>query len=419
MHDPKTIASNPKQFENAMRERGVSVDVDLIKALDEKARSAQQEADARRSQRNDIAANIGKLMAGSGSDLALLAIENGKTMSKELQKQEEAATIAQKVAKDELNDYLATLPNIRHPSVPLGGEENNSVEKEWEGAGLLQSIHHADMGMGLWSDYANKPQGSRLTAMRGAAAKLSRAITQYMLDMHTKRHGYEEFNLPVLVSDSALFGTGQLPKFEDDLYRTKGAYLAPTAEVMLTNMVADNLFVNMDEFPIRMVAYSLCFRSEAGSAGRDTRGILRQNQFEKVELVSITHPDQSEEELERMTWCAEQILEGLELPYRRVLLAAEDMGFAAQKTYDLEVWMAGEGVYREISSCSLCGDFQMRRMNTRIKDGKKRFHPHSLNGSALAVGRTLAAVMEYYRAEDGGIDVPTELIPYFGPERLR
>lgn len=408
MHNVKDIITDPQGFVDAMRIRGVEFNAELFLGIENRMRTAQFRMESIRAERNRIASQIGIL--SRGDDVS--QIEALKAESNQLSSQEHHAEMEYQKAKANLKAIIDSLPNLADVSVPEGGEESNTVVKEW-GDEFRHTRHHADAATSISSELAHKLGNGRLSVLRGGAARLSRALTQFMLDNHTRYHGYEEINAPVLVHNAALYGTGQLPKFEDDLFTTSGGYLAPTAEVMLTNLVAGDLITTPEEFPMRFVAQSQCFRLEAGSAGRDTRGILRQNQFEKVELVSIVLPVNAEDELERMTWCAEQILEQLGLPYRRVLLAAQDMGFSARKTYDLEVWMAGEGVFREISSCSWCGDFQARRMNTRVKIGKEKVFPHTLNGSALAVGRTLAALIEYYlHPTNGHVYVPEVLQDY-------
>ncbi|HEY4585039.1 MAG TPA: serine--tRNA ligase, partial [Brevundimonas sp.] len=336
----------------------------------------------------------------------------------------------------ELRDLLAGLKNLAAAGVPDGEDENDNVEvlKWGEPRTTGPAKDHADLGeaLGLLDfEAAAKMSGSRFAVLKGQLARLERAIGQFMLDMQTDKHGYQEVNPPLLVRDEAMFGTGQLPKFEEDLFRaTDGKYptdildlmgdqrwLIPTAEVSLTNLVREQI-LSEDEVaqPLRMTALTPCFRAEAGSAGRDTRGLIRQHQFSKVEMVSICRPEDSEAEHERMTGCAEAVLQALELPYRKVLLCKGDMGFSAQKTYDLEVWLPSQNTYREISSCSNCGDFQARRMDARFKRAgeKKTEFLHTLNGSGLAVGRTLVAVMENYQQEDGTIAVPAALQPYMG-----
>jgi seryl-tRNA synthetase len=330
------------------------------------------------------------------------------------------------VAQAELDAIIQALPNLPDLSVPVGDDETgNVVVKHWGTPPQFPFVpkDHVAIGEALGGmdfEGAARISGSRFVVLSGQMARLERALGQFMLDQHTEKNGYQETNAPVLVRDHALFGTGQLPKFEEDLFKTTdGRYLIPTSEVSLTNLVREQI-IDDERLPIRMTALSPCFRSEAGSAGRDTRGMIRQHQFWKVELVSITTPEISEAEHERMTASAEGILEALKLPYRRVLLCTGDMGFSAQRTYDLEVWLPGQndgtGAYREISSCSNCGDFQARRMEsrTRAKGEKATRFVHTLNGSGLAVGRTLVAVLENYQQEDGTIRVPDVLVPYMG-----
>jgi seryl-tRNA synthetase len=330
------------------------------------------------------------------------------------------------VAQAELDAIIQALPNLPDLSVPVGDDETgNVVVKHWGTPPQFPFVpkDHVAIGEALGGmdfEGAARISGSRFVVLSGQMARLERALGQFMLDQHTEKNGYQETNAPVLVRDHALFGTGQLPKFEEDLFKTTdGRYLIPTSEVSLTNLVREQI-IDDERLPIRMTALSPCFRSEAGSAGRDTRGMIRQHQFWKVELVSITTPETSEAEHERMTASAEGILEALKLPYRRMLLCTGDMGFSAQRTYDLEVWLPGQndgtGAYREISSCSNCGDFQARRMEsrTRAKGEKATRFVHTLNGSGLAVGRTLVAVLENYQQEDGTIRVPDVLVPYMG-----
>jgi seryl-tRNA synthetase len=321
----------------------------------------------------------------------------------------------------EQDDALAVLPNLPSADVPDGADENDNVEiSRWGTPRTIENAkEHFELGEALgMMDFATaaKMSGSRFVILRSKLARLERALAQFMIDTQTEEHGYTEVSPPVLVRDTALYGTGQLPKFAEDLFRTSSDhYLIPTAEVVLTNLVADSI-VDPAELPMRVTAWTPCFRSEAGSAGRDTTGMIRQHQFYKVEMVSITTPDQSDAELERMTGCAEAILQKLNLPYRRLLLCTGDMGFGARKTYDLEVWLPGQGRYREISSCSNCGDFQARRMKARFKAAgdKATQFVHTLNGSGLAVGRTLVAVLENYQQPDGSIVIPEVLRPYMG-----
>ena len=320
-----------------------------------------------------------------------------------------------------LRETVSAVPNVLDAAVPDGRDEtDNKVEKVWGTPRELGFApkEHFEIGekLGLM-DFAaaGKLAGSRFTVLRGALARLERALGQFMLDVHTAEHGYSETMVPLLVNDAAMFGTGQLPKFAEDLFRTTdGRWLIPTAEVSLTNLVAGEI-LPAPRLPMRMTALTPCFRSEAGSAGRDVRGMLRQHQFTKVEMVSVARPEESEAEHERMTRCAEVILERLELPYRRMLLCAGDTGFSSTKTYDLEVWLPGQGMYREISSCSNTGAFQARRMNARFRnaEGKPEFL-HTLNGSGVAVGRALIAVLENYQNEDGSVTVPAALLGYMG-----
>ena len=323
--------------------------------------------------------------------------------------------------QSDLEALIAGIPNLPSDDVPTGGNENDNALVHQRGNirnfGFDPKEHDAiGAPLGLDFETAQKVSGARFAYLRGGIARLSRALGQFMLDLHTGEFGYQEVAPPVLVRDEALFGTGQLPKFAEDQFRTTdGRWLIPTAEVSLTNIVREKILADI-ELPIRFTALTPCFRSEAGAAGRDTRGMIRQHQFDKVELVSITRPEDSDDEHERMTACAEAVLDKLELPYRRMLLCTGDMGFTAQKTFDLEVWLPGQERYREISSCSNCGDFQARRMNTRYRpEGEKgtRF-VHTLNGSGLAVGRALVAVIENYQEEDGSVRVPTVLSPYMG-----
>lgn len=325
-----------------------------------------------------------------------------------------------------MRDLLSAIPNLPAPEVPAGEDEAGNVEeKRWGDQRIFNFApkEHADLGPALGMDFETgaKLSGARFTFLRGDMARLHRALAQFMLDLHTRSHGYTECNPPVLVNDAAMYGTDKLPKFAEDSFRTTdGRWLVPTSEVSLTASVADSILGDLAE-PIRLTAHTLCFRSEAGSAGRDTRGFIRQHQFEKVELVAICRPEHSEAEHARMAGCAEAVLEGLDLPYRRMLLCTGDMGFGARKTWDLEVWLPGQQSYREISSISNTGDFQARRMNARFRpEGEKatRF-VHTLNGSGLAVGRTLVAVIENYQQEDGSVTVPAALAAYMGgTERL-
>lgn len=420
MHDIRAIRDNPAAFVSGWSSRGVAdaqALVDEMLALDTALRSAQTAGQTALAKRNESSKLIGAAMGKK--DLAEAERLKGEVESL---KGEIAAAEAEEVrAGKALRDRLAAQKNLAADDVPDGEDEagNVLVGQPWgvprEGGAAKD---HADLGeaMGLLDfEAAARMSGSRFAVLKGGLARLERAIGQFMLDVQTNEHGYLEVNPPYLVKDDAMFGTGQLPKFEEDLFRVGEHLLIPTAEVSLTNIVREQI-LSEDELatPIRFTALTPCFRAEAGSAGRDTRGLIRQHQFHKVELVSIAKPEDSEAEHERMVRCAEVVLEKLNLPYRRMLLCKGDMGFSARKTFDLEVWLPSQGVYREISSCSNCGDFQARRMEARFKRAgeKKTEFVHTLNGSGLAVGRTLVAVMENYQEEDGRIRVPEALVPY-------
>lgn len=416
MHDLKAIRDDAAAFDAGLAARGLDPQAADILAVDEKRRAVQTEVQVLLSRRNAASKEIGAAK-GRGEDAAdLMAEVSGlKGRIAELEEQEKALAA-------ELTGYLESLPNLPMPDVPAGKDEDDNVEvRTWGEPKPLgfDAGEHFDIGekLGLMDfERASQMSGARFVVLKGALARLERAIASFMLDTHTEKNGYTEMLPPALVRDNAMYGTGQLPKFAEDLFHTdNGFWLIPTAEVPLTNMGADRV-MEASELPMRMTAWTPCFRSEAGAAGRDTRGMIRQHQFSKVELVSLVHPDESEAELERMTNCAEGILQALELPYRVMMLSTGDMGFGARKTYDLEVWLPGQGRYREISSCSNCWDFQARRMNGRFKTpGEKgtRFI-HTLNGSGLAVGRTLIAVLENYQQEDGSVKVPEALKPYMG-----
>ena len=495
MHDVKAIRETPEAYARGWRARGLEdadATVERVLQLDRKLRGAQTALQDCQSRRNEASKAIGRAKANKDEPTAQLLMAEVETLKGEIAAffEEEGAT------GRELKELLAGLPNIPAADVPEGADESGNVEVPTASGKSLDPRFrgderpewvkdHADLGEALGMldfEAAARMSGARFVVVKGQLARLERAIGQFMLDLQTQEHGYTEVNPPLLVRDEATFGTGQLPKFKNDLFasfamapfdwesfsyggmysethpdwidlhlaiesfyrenkvedfedgedfihmfrgtvlRSLGAYdvrsrwwLIPTAEVSLTNLVREQITAE-EELPLRVTALTPCFRAEAGSAGRDTRGLIRQHQFHKVELVSITTPEQSDEEHERMTACAEAVLERLELPYRRMLLCTGDMGFTARKTYDLEVWLPSQGTYREISTCSNCGDFQARRMDARIrKAGEKgtRF-AHTLNGSGLAVGRTLVAVMENYQDEDGKIAVPAVLQPYMG-----
>jgi seryl-tRNA synthetase len=415
MHDIKLVREDAAGFDAALARRGIlPLSAELL-AIDEERRAAlakQQELQARR---NALSKQIGEAKRKKEDTTALEAEGAGIRGAIEALEADGPRLDAM------LRDQLAKIPNLLDAAVPEGKDEaDNKVEKHWGTPREFSFTpkQHFELGEALGlMDFAAaaKLAGSRFTVLKGALARLERALGQFMLDVHTAEHGYSETMVPLLVNEATAFGTGQLPKFAEDLFiTTDGRYLIPTAEVSLTNLVAGDI-LPASQLPLRVTALTPCFRSEAGSAGRDVRGMLRQHQFTKVELVSITTAEQSWDEHERMTRCAETILERLNLPYRRVLLCAGDTGFGAAKTYDLEVWVPGQGTYREISSCSNTLAFQARRMNARYRpgEGKPEFL-HTLNGSGVAVGRALIAVLENYQNEDGSITVPDVLRPYMG-----
>lgn len=417
MHDIRLIRENPEGFDTALARRGVQPQSAAILTLDTARRDVatrMQEAQARR---NEASKAIGAAMGKGDKDTAealKAEVAELKTALPALEEDERRLTA-------ELNAALAAQPNLPADNVPQGEDEAGNVEiSRWGTPRSFDflALEHADLGPPLGLDFETGAliAGARFTFLRGPMARLHRALAQFMLDRQTGENGYTECMPPLLVKDEAVFGTGQLPKFAEDLFKTTdGRWLIPTAEVSLTNAVQGQILAD-NALPLRMTALTPCFRSEAGAAGRDTRGFIRQHQFEKVELVSITRPEDSDAEHERMTEAAESILQALELPYRKMLLCSGDMGFTARKTYDLEVWLPGQGAYREISSCSNCGDFQARRMNARYRpEGAKGTEfVHTLNGSGLAVGRTLVAVLENYQQGDGTVDVPEVLKPYMG-----
>jgi seryl-tRNA synthetase len=415
MHDIRAIRETPELYETAWAAKGRSGAAAQAVDLDAKLRAAKLALETAQSRRNEASKLIGQAKARKDEAEATRLMAEVEQVKGVLAEQAEI----ERAVSGELHDLLAGLPNIPLPDVPAGADEHDNVEvRRWgEPFAISAPKDHVDLGEGLGLvdfEAAARMSGARFVVLKGQVARLERAIGQFMLDLQTREHGYTEVSPPLLVNDAAAYGTDKLPKFADDLFQTTdGRWLIPTAEVPLTSMVMDQI-VAEEELPLRMTALTPCFRSEAGASGRDTRGMIRQHQFYKVELVSITAPDKSEEEHERMVGCAEAVLKALELPFRTMLLCTGDMGFGARKTYDLEVWIPSEGRYREISSCSNCGDFQARRMNARAKKaGEKgtRF-VHSLNGSGLAVGRTLVAVMENYQDENGRIAIPQALQPY-------
>jgi seryl-tRNA synthetase len=401
-----------------MQRRGTAFDADAFAALDADRRHAALSVETAQAERNRLSKEIGKAFSSgdrAGGEAMQTEVARLKQVIADGEAQE--ATIA-----EQLNARLAEIPNRAAANVPEGADENdNVIISQWgePASPAFTAREHDDLGRALGMDFdaAGSVSGARFVYLKGHIARLNRALGQFMLDHQTQQHGYVEVAPPLLVRTEAMFGTGQLPKFADDLFQTTdGRWLIPTAEVSLTNYVRDKI-LSEQELPLRMTALTNCFRAEAGAAGRDTRGIIRQHQFEKVELVSIVTPDQSEAEHERMTRAAETVLEALELPYRRMLLCTGDMGFSAARTFDLEVWLPGQQRYREISSVSNCTDFQARRMNTRFRpagETKGTRFVHTLNGSGLAVGRTLVAVMENYQTADGAVRVPEALRPYLG-----
>jgi seryl-tRNA synthetase len=417
MHDIRLIRDDPAAFDAALARRGLEPQAAALLALDERRRLTIAEAQAAQSRRNELSRAVGQAKASKDEAKAaeLMQVVAG------LKEQLPALEAEEQRLATELDGALAALPNRPLPDVPDGADEADNVlvhERGRKPAFDFAVREHDALGPPLGLDFESGVAiaGARFTLVRGAAAKLARALGQFGLDVLTRDHGYEEVAPPLLVRDAAMFGTGQLPKFEDDLFKTTdGRYLIPTAEVSLTNIVRERILA-ADELPLRFTALTPCFRSEAGAAGRDTRGYIRQHQFEKAEMVSIVTPDQSEAEHERMTAAAEDVLTRLELPFRRMKLCTGDMGFSAARTYDLEVWLPGQDRYREISSCSTCTDFQARRMNARYRpEGEKgtRF-VHTLNGSGLVVGRMLVAILENYQQADGAVAVPTALQPYLG-----
>ena len=414
MHDIRWIRENPTQFDSAMVKRGSeAVSGDLIK-LDTDRRYVQTQLQELQTRRNEASKQIG-IAKGKGEESAPLKKEVGELKNK-IQRLDEK----EKALSAELKLSLSGIPNLPAADTPSGQDENDNVELRLEGKPRTFSFgpkDHVALGenlSGMSFEKARKLSGARFVVLSGALARMERALAAFMLDVQTIEYGYTEVAPPVLVKDEALYGTGQLPKFANDLFKTtENLWLIPTAEVPLTNLVAGEILTD-EELPIRVTALTPCFRSEAGAAGKDTRGMLRQHQFNKVELVSICHPNRSFEEHERMVGAAEQILKRLGLAYRVMLLCTGDIGFSARKTYDLEVWLPGQNTYREISSCSNCEDFQARRMKARFRVAgeKETQFVHTLNGSGLAVGRCLIAVMENYQNEDGSITVPEVLRPY-------
>ncbi len=418
MHDIRAIRENPQGFDRDLERRGLApLSAELI-ALDDARKGAVSAAQANQERRNALSKEIG------GAKKAKDEARAADLMAEVARLKDEAPGLetAQGEAAKTLDERLAAIPNRPKDDVPEGADEHGNVLYREFGSSrekLTEGRQHFELGeaTGLMDfEAAAKLSGSRFVVLKGQLARLERALGQFMLDLHTGEHGYTEVVPPVLVRDEAMFGTAQLPKFREDQFAAgDGYWLIPTAEVPLTNLVRESILTE-DELPLRLTALTPCFRAEAGAAGRDTRGMLRQHQFNKVELVSITTPDKSAEEHERMLSCAEAVLKKLDLTYRVMTLCTGDMGFASQKTYDIEVWVPGQQTFREISSCSVCGDFQARRMGARFraKEGKAVNYVHTLNGSGVAVGRALIAVMENYQNPDGSITIPSALLPYMG-----
>ncbi|MBB5765170.1 serine--tRNA ligase [Methylorubrum rhodesianum] len=447
MHDIRAIRENPEAFDRDLERRGLSpLSAELV-ALDDARKAAVSAAQAAQERRNALSKEIGAAKKAKDEARATELMAEVARLKEEAPELEAAQAQAAKI----LDERLAAIPNRPKAEVPPGADEHGNVEYRRFDASrerLAQGRQHFELGeaTGMMDfEAAAKLSGSRFVVLKGQLARLERALGQFMLDLHTTEHGYLEVAPPILVRDEAMFGTAQLPKFENDQFSVfngldyikslkrlaetqrqdpdidpaagtdKNFWLVPTAEVPLTNLVRENILAE-DELPLRFTALTPCFRAEAGAAGRDTRGMLRQHQFNKVELVSITAPDKSAEEHERMLACAEAVLQKLDLTYRVMTLCTGDMGFASQKTYDIEVWVPGQQTYREISSCSVCGDFQARRMNARYraKEGRAVNFVHTLNGSGVAVGRALIAVMENYQNPDGSVTIPSALQPYMG-----
>jgi seryl-tRNA synthetase len=418
--DLKWLREEPDALDRALARRGLPPVAAPLRERDAAIRVLQTDLQERQARRNAMSKDIGRVRAQGGDADAL--IEEVATLKSRIQADEEL--LRERAA--ELDGELAGIPNILAADVPDGADESANLElRRWGEPPRFDFApkEHDEIGASLGMDFARaaKLSGARFVTLFGPLARLERALAAFMLDVQTKEHGYTEVAVPYLVRDNVLFGTGQLPKFAADQFRTTtGHWLIPTAEVALTNLVAGEI-LNAEQLPLRYTAYTPCFRSEAGAAGKDTTGMIRQHQFTKVELVSITRPEQSEAEHERMTACAETVLQRLELPYRVVVLCSGDTGFQSRKTYDIEVWLPGQNRYREISSCSNCGDFQARRMRARfrLKGERRTEFVHTLNGSGLAVGRTLIAVLENYQQADGSVRVPEAVRPYLdGRERL-
>jgi seryl-tRNA synthetase len=423
MLDPKRIRSEPEQLATLLRKKGFELDVEKLSKLDARRKEIQLQTEALQNERNSRSKSIGKAKA-AGEDISEI-LQSMESLKQELEEKKEQLTALQ----SEINDYVMGIPNVPHESVPEGSSEDDNQEMSRWGSVAEYDFEvkdHAELGEGLKEglDFAtaSKLTGSRFVVMRGATARLHRALIQFMLDTHTVDHGYQEINVPYIVNADSLRGTGQLPKFEEDLFKLEGEhpyYLIPTAEVPVTNVVRDEI-VDAGDLPLKFACHTPCFRSEAGSYGKDTKGMIRQHQFEKVELVQLVRPEDSEQALEELTSHAEKILQLLELPYRRVVLCGGDLGFSAHKTYDLEVWLPSQSCYREISSCSNFTDFQARRMQARFRnpDTGKPELLHSINGSGLAIGRSLVAILENNQDAQGRVRIPKALQPYMAGQEF-
>jgi seryl-tRNA synthetase len=423
MLDPKRIRSEPEQLATLLRKKGFELDVEKLSSLDARRKEIQLQTEALQNERNSRSKSIGKAKA-AGEDISEI-LQSMESLKQELEEKKEQLTALQ----SEINDYVMGIPNVPHESVPEGSSEDDNQEMSRWGSVAdydFEVKDHAELGEalkeGLDFATASKLTGSRFVVMRGATARLHRALIQFMLDTHTVDHGYQEINVPYIVNADSLRGTGQLPKFEEDLFKLEGEhpyYLIPTAEVPVTNVVRDEI-VDAGELPLKFACHTPCFRSEAGSYGKDTKGMIRQHQFEKVELVQLVRPEDSEQALEELTSHAEKILQLLELPYRRVVLCGGDLGFSAHKTYDLEVWLPSQSCYREISSCSNFTDFQARRMQARFRnpDTGKPELLHSINGSGLAIGRSLVAILENNQDAQGRVRIPKALQPYMAGQEF-
>ncbi len=412
MHDLNFIRENPSSFDESLKKRFLEPQSSIILDLDSKKRQLLSKSQDLRSERKKLSSSFSKLNETEKSSIQ----EKVQNIKSKIDSLENDLAIIDK----NLNEILSSIPNLPHQDVPVGEDETSNLVIKTVGEIPkfdFKPKPHFELGENLGMldfEQAGKVSGTRFVYLKNHLARLERAIANFMIDKHTSEFGYEEVIPPNMVRDAAAYGTGQLPKFSEDLFKTNtDHWLIPTAEVPLTNLVLDSI-LNENQLPQRLTAWTPCYRSEAGAAGRDTRGMIRQHQFSKVELVSITKEEESEKELERMLNCATSILDDLKIPYQIVLLSSGDMGFSAEKTYDIEVWLPGEGKYREISSCSNCRSFQARRMNAKYKTSDQNKFVHTLNGSGLAVGRTLIAILENYQNDDGSITIPDILLPYMG-----